>query len=149
MMMLTTFIGCQVDDTKLQIYDNDALILEEADSYTYSVRTENNANVANQFDLTFRGFTGKETIFTLNVNRTTSIDIDYLSDVSSGHFKVVITTPDSKVFTILTGSDEDNETLSLGEGTYLIKLVGKTAFGTVSMTLSNINDIRIIKSAWE
>ena len=149
MMMLTTFIGCQVDDTKLQIYDNDALILEEADSYTYSVRTENNANVANQFDLTFRGFTGKETIFTLNVNRTTSIDIDYLSDVSSGHFKVVITTPDSKVFTILTGSDEDNETLSLGEGTYLIMLVGKTAFGSVSMTLSNIDDITIVKSAWE
>lgn len=148
MMFLLTFMGCQQNDSKIKIYDDDALILETADTYTYSVRTESHANVANQFGLNFRGFTGKETIFTLTVNQTKTIDIDYFSEISSGQFKVVVTTPEDKVYTILTGSDDNDKSVTLVQGSYKIKLVGKTAFGSVSLTLSNIDNVAIIKSTW-
>lgn len=146
MMMFTVLlVGCTQNDSKLLIFDDNALILEEGDAFTYSVRTESNEIIANQFDLSFRGFSGKETIFTLKTTQPTTLSLQYLSTLSSGQFKVVIVTPDNEVFTLLSGSDDDTSTISLQSGIYKIKLVGKTAFGTISLTLSDIEKVSIEK----
>lgn len=147
-MMIVSFLltGCNLNDPKLLIFDDDSLIAETADTYTYSVRNESNANFANQFDLSYRGFTGRETIFTLTATEKTAVTLDYLSEVSSGQFKLVIVTSENKVFSLINGSDEETKEIALEAGTYMIKLVGKTAFGTLSLTLTDIDKVTIIKT---
>ena len=147
MMIFTVLLtGCNSNDSKLLIFDDDSLIAETGDTYTYSVRNESKESIANQFDLSFRGFTGRETIFTLTASEKTEVTVDILSSISSGQFKVVIVTPENKVFPLASGSDEDTSSIALEVGTYKVKLVGKTAFGTLSMTFTDIDKVTITKT---
>ena len=139
------FVGCSNNSDKEGIYDSDELQLEVADSDSYSLRDDESENVANQIDLSFRGFVGRDTIWNLNVTQSTDILITYDSDLRSGEFKVILITPGNEIHKILTMSDEGNETITFPEGTYLIKLIGRNAFGTISMSIETVQGVTISK----
>ncbi|PKL01348.1 MAG: hypothetical protein CVV56_01745 [Tenericutes bacterium HGW-Tenericutes-1] len=140
-----TLIGCTDHSDKELIYDNEELQIEIADSYTYSLRDDESENVVNQIDLSFRGFIGRDTIWTIDVTENTEIDITYISELRSGQFKVVLITPDNEVHSVLTMTDQGSETVAFPEGKYYIKLIGINAFGSISMNIENVQGVTITK----
>ena len=139
------FVGCTNNSDKEGIYDSDELQLEVADSYSYSLRDDESENVANQIDLSFRGFIGRDTIWSLNVSQNTDILLTYDSDLRSGEFKVILITPGNEIHTILTMSDQGTKTITFPEGVYLIKFIGRNAFGSLSMSIETIQGVTINK----
>ena len=144
-LLSITLVGCTDHSDKELIYDNDALQIEVADSYTYSLRDDESENDVNQIDLSFRGFIGRDTIWTLVVSETTEIDITYISEIRSGDFKVILITPEQEIHSVLSMSDQGTETVSFPVGTYYIKLIGKNAFGSISMNIENVQGVTITK----
>lgn len=140
-----SFIGCTDNSEKEAIYDLDELQLEVADSYTYSLRDDETENVVNQLDLSFRGFIGRDTIWTLDVTQSTDIEITYISELRSGQFKVILITPDNEIHSILTMSDQGSDTVTFPAGKYSIKLIGKNAFGSLQMNIENVQGVTITK----
>ncbi len=135
-LLTVSMIGCSNHSDKEAIYDSDELMLESGDSYFYSLRDDASEDVANQIDLSYRGFIGRDTIWTIQVDESTTIDFSYRSELRNGQFKIIIVTPTNEIHTLLSMSDEDTESITFPEGRYDIKFIGKNAFGSISMTIA-------------
>ena len=145
LILSVSILGCTDHSDKELIYDSEELQMEVADSYTYSLRDDESENVVNQIDLSFRGFIGRDTIWTLVVSENTEIDLTYSSEIRSGQFKVILITPENEIHSVLSMSDQGSDTVSFPQGTYYIKLIGKNAFGSISMNVENVQNVTITK----
>ncbi len=117
------------------IYTDDAKIAAQGDSYTYQNRL-GSVDTADQLDLEYQGFSGSDTIWSLEVNADSPLEVTCDSRVSSGDFKAVLVTPEKTVEVICEGTQAGEKTFDLKAGSYALKLVGRQASGEVKIALN-------------
>ncbi len=146
LVLLSMFlISCQSGADKAAIYDDDSLIALTEDSYYYSVYEDSSETIANQMVLDFRSFSGRDTLFSLTVTAESSITLSYQSNVEVGNLKLVIVDEASQVQTLFSGQNDSSTSLTLSEGTYMIKLVGSKAFGDIDLLITYPTGVTITK----
>ncbi len=130
-----------INDGKDKLYGSDADIVKEGDSFSYTSRTgSTSTRIA---DLEFEGFSGTETIWSLDAEKKADLRIDYFLTVNKGAFKVVLVTPDDQAVTIAEGSCKGISKVSLNKGRNRIKFVGARTAGKVEMHLQAGKAIKI------
>lgn len=128
LFLVVLLFGCSTVAIQRDLFDKDDEIVKQGDSYTYQSRlgtvTENTAN------LSFKSFSGAETIFTFEDLQILNIELSF--EVSKGRFKVVLIDPNDEITII-----DDSVVINLLEGEYRIKIVGEDATGNIDMTISS------------
>ncbi|QWU13329.1 hypothetical protein SAMN04487895_11875 [Paenibacillus sophorae] len=134
--------GCGfIDDGKDKMYGSNADIVQEGDSFSYTSQTgSTSTRIA---DLEFEGFSGTETIWSLDAEKKADLRIDYSLTVDKGEFKVVLVTPSDRAVTIEEGSVGGISIVTLDKGRNRIKFVGVRTAGKVEMHLQAGNAIKI------
>ena len=146
LVLLSIFlISCQSGADKAIIYDDDSLIALTADSHFYSLYEDSSEKIANQIILDFRGFSGRDTLFSLTVTAESSITLSYQSNVEVGNLKLVMVDEASQVQTLFSGQNDTTTSLTLSEGTYYIKLVGSKAFGDIDLLITYPTGVTLLK----
>jgi hypothetical protein len=136
--------GCgAVSSEQRKIYGDDELIAREGDTYTFSTRLgEVEASEAN---LEFAGFFGMQTMWIMETQKDTEINIHYSLDISSGKVKLVLINPQGTVTTITEQEASDNLSIPLQKGKYRVKLVGSNAKGNIHVSLEDAGpDVQIL-----
>ncbi|AHV97018.1 hypothetical protein [Paenibacillus sabinae] len=128
---------------KEQMYNNNAAIVQEGDQYSYFLRK--GSTTSRIADIEFKGFSGTDTIWILNVKKKADIRIDYSLTVGKGEFKVVLVTPSEQASTIAEGSGNGVSMVTLDKGKNRIKFVGKHTAGKVEMHLQAGDAVNITK----
>lgn len=127
------FFGCKSDiDLKQSIYDDSALIVSEADSYSYFARDVLISD--NSLDLKYSGFSGKETFFDLAVEGQGEMYFHARSTLESGQFKVCLIDPFGNIDTLISGSCDASVARSVYEGHYRVVFLGRSARGKISFS---------------
>jgi len=115
-----------------KIYEDNGKIAESGDSYSYMKKEGTSSN--NKSKLEFN-LSGMETLWEITTAEETVIDIEFTSDIERGNLKLVIISPDNVVQTIFEQSGSGTESISLEPGQSRIKIVGKSATGTIEFKL--------------
>lgn len=127
--------GCSgAGQDKQAIYDDDAKIAAEGDSYTFTNRV-GSADEETKIDLAYDGFSGSNSIWTVEFAEFGTLTVEYESIVSAGDFKVVLVGPETQVLKIFEGTELSAKTADLAAGKYTLKLVGRGASGTIKLNL--------------
>lgn len=135
LVLALAFSGCSgADLDKQAIYGDDVKIAAEGDSYTFTNRV-GSADDDAKLDLAYDGFSGSNSIWTVDFAEFGTLTVEYESNVTRGDFKVVLVGPETQVITLFEGTELSGTTADLTAGKYTIKLVGREASGTVKMTL--------------
>lgn len=136
--------GCAGDASlaKQNIFDDEAALVQEADSYTYANRLGGGES-QDQLDLEYSGFSGMETIWTFEVEDAGQLSLAFDSSVESGDFKVVLITPDKEIEEVLNGEQQGETTLALGQGTTILRLVGRDAGGHIVLSITQNQGVTI------
>lgn len=127
--------ACAPDSEKAGIFEDDARIATEGDTFSYAIRKAP-TTPENQLDLTYTGFSGMETIWTLTAAVESQAAFAYSSTVSSGDFKVVLIDPEGQVSVLVSGSEEGSQSATLGPGEHRVKVVGRKTDGKIEITIS-------------
>ncbi|AKG34429.1 hypothetical protein [Paenibacillus durus] len=136
-----------IDDGKDKMYGSSADIVKEGDSFSYISRT--GSTTARIADREFKGFSGMETIWTLDVEKKADLRIDYFLTVNKGEFKVMLVTSDDRAVTIVEGSGNGTTTVMLDKGRNRIKFVGARTAGKVEIHLQAGKAIKITATSDE
>lgn len=145
LLAVMILFGCTAGQDKQKIFDDNTAIVQDGDSYTFVNRngsTDSDAAIA----LTYTGFSGVQTIWTLEVSATSEVDYEYNSTVDSGDFKVVFVTPEYKVVTLLSGTQQGVGTQELAPGKYAVKLVGRKTDGQLTLSLTPGLNVNLLKT---
>jgi len=135
LLFVTVLFGCTAGQDKQKIFDDNAAIIQDGDSYTFVNRT-GSTDSDEAIALTYTGFSGLQTIWTMEVSATSEVDFEFNSTVDSGDFTVVLVTPEKAVVTLLTGTQQGTATQELTPGKYAVKLVGRNADGQLRLSLT-------------
>lgn len=134
-LLTVSLSGCSgAGQDKLAIYDDDAKIAAEGDSYTFKNRV-GSADEETKIDLAYDGFSGSNSIWTVEFAEFGTLTLEYESIVSAGDFKVVLVGPKEQVNTLFEGTQLSAKTADLEAGKYTVKLVGREANGTIKLSL--------------
>lgn len=123
------------------IYDNNVMIAEQGDSYSYKNKEEESSNT--KFDLEYNKFSGDDTIWSLKVKKESTLELNYDLTIKSGDFKLVLITPDKKVENILQEESKGKKEIQLNEGIYRIKIVGKNTKGHIKLSIAENKNIEV------
>ena len=145
LLFLLVLSGCAAGQDKQKIFDDNAAIIQDGDSYTFVNRTGSTLS-DEEVELTYTGFSGVQTIWTMEVSATSAVDFEFNSTVNSGDFKVVLVTPDKAVVTLLTGTQQGDATQALTQGKYAVKLIGRNADGQFKLSLKPGLNISLTKT---
>lgn len=127
--------GCGVSEDKKNIYSNNDIIVQEADSFSF--RTRNDAGDSKEeVNIKYNGFYGADTIWIIEAEADEEIMLKYNSNVNSGDFKVVLINPKKEIENILEGTQQGDKTIKLTKGKYAIKIVGRNAKGEIKIAKS-------------
>jgi len=129
--------GCGVSQDKKNIYSNNDIITQEADSFSFKTRKDT-GNSKDEVNIKYNGFYGADTIWVIESENDEEIILKYNSNVKSGEFKVVLINPKKEIENILVGSQQGDKTIKLTKGKYVIKIVGRNAKGEINITRSKI-----------
>lgn len=136
MMFFSLYLGgCSVKDVQGAMYNNNAKLVKEADSYSFNNDIENILD--DKAELKFSSFYGDDTIWIMKADKDSTVDLNYDAKIDSGKFKIIFIDPDNKVTIIREGSGSSNITLNLSKGRNRIKIVGSSAKGEVDMKLKS------------
>lgn len=135
LLFVTVMAGCAAGQDKQKLFDDDAAIAQDGDSYTFVHRT-GSTDSDEAIALAYTDFSGVQTIWTMEVSAPSKVDLAFNSTVETGDFKVVLVTPDKAVFTLLSGTQQGAATQELKPGKYAVKLVGRNADGQFSLALT-------------
>lgn len=145
LVLLIALSGCSAaGQDKLNIYADDAMIAAEGDSYTFTNRV-GGVNEDDTLDLTYSGFTGSNSIWTVEFAESGTLTLQYQSTVKAGDFKVVLVGPEKQVMTLFEGTQAGEKTADLPAGNYTLKLVGREASGSVNLVLEVVGSAVVTK----
>lgn len=140
MMVLIVALGIlliysipRLNGSKEYIYDNDARIIQPADSYSFSERM--GRTIGNQLSVSFADFTGKQTIWMIAAGQDSVLELNMMNDIKKGKFKVCLIDPSRKVKIISEGSHSGIANLEVRSGENVLVIVGSGAAGEIDMTL--------------
>ncbi|MDU4698268.1 MULTISPECIES: hypothetical protein [Paenibacillus] len=141
-LLISVLSGCSMaSERQKQLYDNEAELAQEGDTFTYVKRASaiNNAVTT----ISFSTFYGMETIWYIHASAEGKVTFLHQQEIDSGRFKMVAIAPDSQVTTLAEGSSEGQMELKVNPGTYRIKFVGNDAKGRVKTEIQADAGIRI------
>ncbi|AUD63821.1 hypothetical protein BK010_09550 [Tenericutes bacterium MO-XQ] len=118
--------GCVSLNDKGYMYDNDELIVDEGDSFTYR------SKVGTYEDLDFEDFSGTETVLSIEDIDVLYVNIDFTID--KGKFKIVFIDQDNEIIILDKG---EHEVVLDGEFAR-IKLVGAHAYGHFNISFDEL-----------
>jgi len=145
LLFVTVLTGCAAGQDKQKLFDDDAAIVQDGDSYTFVNRT-GSTDSDEALVLAYTGFSGVQTIWTMEASGTSKVDFEFDSMVDAGDFKVVLVTPDKEVVTLLSGTKQGAATQELTPGKYAVKLVGRNAGGQLSLSLMTGSNVSLSKT---
>ena len=115
-------------------YDNEKVLIRDSSSYSYWEKD----GVA---------FTGNDVIWKMDASKAANVECAYNVNISSGKFKIIEITTDKKIKTLWENTDGNKAngsfTISLNKGTSRIKIVGKKAKGSLTMTLTPNENVNV------
>jgi len=141
LFLAAVLFGCGAGSDKQKIFDDEAGITQDGDTYTFVNRT-GSTNSDEDVALAYTGFSGVQTIWIIEVSAASEVDFEFNSTVDDGDFKVVLVTPDKEIVTLLTGTQQGTATQELTQGKYAVKLLGRNADGQINLSLTpgpNVN----------
>jgi len=145
LLLAAVMLGCAAGQDKQKIFDDNEAIVQDGDSYTFVDRT-GSTNSDESVALAYTGFSGVQTIWTMEASTASEVEFEFDSTVDKGEFKVVLVTPDQKVVTLLTGTQQGATTQALVQGKYDVKLVGRNADGKFTLSLKPELNVSLSKT---
>lgn len=133
LMTAVLFSGCSVSTKQKMMYENDELIAEEGDSYTFLSRIGDTDET--ESEIRFKRFYGSDTIWNINIKEQGELIFEFDSDVDKGKFKGVLISENKEVTTIFEGDAAGSHKYITNKGKYKFKIVGYNAYGNVSIIL--------------
>lgn len=131
-VLLFLITGCSdVNSYQKSIFTDEAKISKQGDSYTFISRTGKMDE--NTLSLTFKGFYGKQTIWEVNADEDSVVDLNITTIVNGGKFKICLINSIKEVFIISEDTQKENVVLNVPKGKYHISIVGSNAKGDVDM----------------
>lgn len=125
--------GCTLTDPyQKSVYNDNAKIAREADSYSFASRV--GKTEGNKLDINFSDFYGKQTIWQIAAAEDCILETNVQSDVT-GQFKICLVNPDKEVAIISEGTNTEKISLNVPKGANSIAIVGNNASGRVSFTI--------------
>ena len=103
-----------------QIENNDIFL--QLDNSAYSERLVRAVN--NHSDISFSVFNGIDTITLLNTGDGDELEIEFISKINKGYFKLVFISPDNEIIVLLNQSQKGIKKLIPGKGISRIKMMG-------------------------
>ncbi len=133
-LMMLVLTGCRYSDPyRIGFYDDNARIAQQGDSYSFTDRL--GRTVANELDLTFTSFTGKQTIWLIPAGQDCVLELNVVNEITEGKFKVCLIDPNRQVSVISEGSQTGTIDLNIAKGENVLTIIGSKASGTIDMTL--------------
>lgn len=127
--------SCMVPEIQQRrAFDSEKIIASEDDNYSYAKRV--GRTVRNRTDIEFEGFSGTETLFSINSPGGDLIEIVYRSEIKGGQFKVVLIDPDEMIQSIVVMSGSGKSEIQLKKGKTRLKLIGRDSAGLISFEIS-------------
>ncbi|MCO7125237.1 hypothetical protein NIE88_05550 [Sporolactobacillus shoreicorticis] len=143
-LLIGILSSCRSDGGKETSYTDTNKIVQEGDSFTFKSR--NDSEEANHKTNTkYSGFSGTDTIWTVEATKNINLTVNYESTVTHGDFKVVLISPDKKITTVLTGNQQGHKKINVNKGTYRIKIVGRKAYGKINFSINKQKHLKISK----
>lgn len=131
--------GCS--NTMADIYDNESKITSDTNSFNLNgIKQEINGN---SYNATVEKMEGMDTIWTMDVEEETTVDIEYDITLYNGKVKVVLISPDDELTILaecISNQDDSSNTTSLAltQGEYRIKIVaGEDTKFDISLSISD------------
>lgn len=140
---IVRFNSCEIGP-KIYIYDNQYKIANPQDRCTYISRSGKDDSY-NKINFDYIGFTGKDTIWNLEVKEASEIIFKYNSEICNGDFKGVLVSDKKKIDNIFESSTIGEKSLKLEKGNYAFKIVGRNAKGKIKVFINGNENIKIKK----
>ncbi|MHC1734727.1 MAG: hypothetical protein AB9921_03555 [Erysipelotrichaceae bacterium] len=143
LILLIGFVsGCsQLNSYQAGIYDDDAKIANQGDSYTFGNRLGSIKETS--LHLEFSGFYGKQTVWTIEANENGIVRLDVEIALDSGKFKLCRVDADHRVDVIAEGEIDKVIQAEVTRGKNTFVIVGKNAKGEIDVKIQNSDDFSI------
>lgn len=131
-LLMSLVSGCSpLNSYQAGIYDDDAKIANQGDSYTFGNRLGSIKETG--LHLEFGGFYGKQTVKEFQIETQRVIKLKITIKLAGGKFKVVLIDADNDVSILAEGEIDGSYDVPVTQGRNAIVIVGKNASGEVSM----------------
>ena len=140
-LLIFLFAGCSNNSYQNSLYNDNIKISEQGDSFSFKDRIGTTED--NSLSLTFNGFYGKQTIWAINTDEYSVIDIAVKVNVTSGKFKICLINENKEVSVISEGSIDQIISINIPKGKNYIAIVGSDANGEADVKISNIGNVSI------
>ena len=150
LVLLSSLVGCSVDQNLKSLYNDNKKIAATGDSYSFMNRVGDTKDKT--IEVKYSKFYGDETIWIFDVVKQGEIKVDFDSSIDSGKFKVVMITPLDEVVNVFEhqkdeGSQQGRSTISADLGRYRLKIIGDNASGEFKMEVDLSDGITIFNSS--
>ncbi|MCX8074562.1 MAG: hypothetical protein N2749_03145 [Clostridia bacterium] len=131
--ILIFFIFSKTNSYQKSIYNDAEKISVIGDSYSFNTRNGNFIN--DKFSISFKGFSGKQTLWKLAAKEDSMIDISYNVEIKSGKFKICLIDENEGVESIVVGSKVEDAMIDVRKGDNYITIVGNGASGKIDLSI--------------
>ena len=139
--LLVVFLLSGCSNAMADIYDNESKITSDTNSFNLNgIKQEINGN---SYNATVEKMEGMDTVWTLDTEEETTVDISYDITLYNGKVKVVLIYPDGELTTLaecISNQDDSSNTTSLAltQGEYRIKIVaGEDTKFDISLSITD------------
>ena len=139
--LLVAFLLSGCSEAIADIYNNESKIRSDTNSFNLDgIEQEINGN---SYNATVEKMEGMDTIWTMDVEEETTVDIEYDITLYNGKVKVVLVSPEDELTILaecISNQDDSSNTTSLAltQGEYRIKIVaGKNTKFDISLSISD------------
>ncbi len=141
--------ACSVGEKQRALYDDEGQFVKTGDSYSFF--RKNGEIDERQMALSCQRFYGMQTVWEVNAEEEGLLKVNYDCQLKRGKLKVVVITPELDVMHLFEQCGKGSREITLSEGKYVVRIVGKNANGKVSMQLEHGENVSIGVSAndWE
>ena len=139
--LLVVFLLSGCSNAMADIYDNESKITSDTNSFNLDgIEQEIEGN---SYNATIEKMEGMDTVWTLDTEEETTVDISYDITLYNGKVKVVLVSPDDELTILaecISNQDDSSNTTSLAltQGEYRIKIVaGEDTKFDISLSISD------------
>lgn len=118
---------------QMSIYNDDAKIAKQGDSYTFANCVGDTDNTG--ASLEFSGFSGKQTLWEIETDSEGALTLDADVALKSGEFKLCLVDPDGAITVLSEGEAVGEIPVAVAEGVSHIVMVGSSAKGQLEVTI--------------
>jgi len=143
LLLVFTATGCtEFEANKAAMYTDEEAIVAEGDSYftTQYVQSSSSKYVVN---CSFGSFSGTRTLWVIRAQEGGTFKVTYDAEITKTDFKLVLIDPDKNLQVIFENSATGEQTFTLSEGKYVIKLVGSYAQGQLDLSMTDYENITV------